>query len=110
MRLTSRSRRRWKRRSSLRRAVVTGGPLDTATGRLEVGSSTVEDFTTTGGGTFVVGQEVFSTGVEPGTTIEAIAGTTVTLSLPATETRKAAVLSSAPAPYLITFPDQTLSL
>jgi hypothetical protein len=91
---------------------VSGGPVDTATGRLIAASSTVEDFTTTGGA-FAVGQEVFSTGVAQGTTITNIGGpggTTITLSSPATETRKAAVLSSAPAPYLLTFPDQSAPL
>ncbi len=72
-------------------------------------SSTVEAFTTTVG-TFVVGQEILGSGIAPGTTIEAIAGPTVTLSLPATETRKSAVLSSAAAPYVITFPSQRAPL
>jgi hypothetical protein len=72
-------------------------------------SSTVEAFTTTAGA-FVVGQEILGNGVAPGTTIEAIAGPTVTLSLPATETRTSAVLSSAAAPYVITFPSQRAPL
>jgi hypothetical protein len=89
-------------------AAIEAGKSGTGVALTGVASSTVEDFTTTGGSTFAVGQEVFSTSVAPGTTIKAIAGTTVTLSLPATETRASAVLSSAPAPYVIALEDQGL--
>ena len=67
-------------------------------------STTVEGFTVTSGG-FVVGQEVTGGGIAPGTKLEAIdvAAHTATLSQPPAHSETPTVISSATAPYIITF-------
>jgi hypothetical protein len=68
------------------------------------GSRTVENVVPAG--SFAVGQEVLGDGLPAGTTVEKVEGATLTLSQATTTVRSGVVLSSALAPYVITYPGQ----
>jgi hypothetical protein len=90
---------------------ASGGPADQGTGAVVSGSTEVTGVVLSAGA-FAVGQEILAKGVPVGATIKEVephgAGT-LTLSQAATETRSGDVLSSALAPFTITFPEQAVA-
>jgi hypothetical protein len=68
------------------------------------GSKTVENVAPAG--TFAVDQEILGNGIPAGTTVEKVEGAKLTLSQATTIVQNGVVLSSALAPYVITYPGQ----